>query len=101
VRQPGGGFPPPHSHLQSVHDKLGFKNGSARPPDDPARVDAEDEGLIQEAFLRGNLCDFRDPDPIHLRGREVPLHQVLGGSGSLSPAGGSSLPAAHAAQHLA
>ena len=56
----------------------------------------QDEGQVEEAFLRGDVRDVRNPDPAYLRGREVPFHEILD-QRSLAPAGGPFPTAAHAA----
>ena len=73
VDQAGSGLPSPHGHLEGVDYELGPKMAFHRPPDDPARVDVEDEGQIQEAFPRGDVRDVCYPDLVYFRGREAAL----------------------------
>jgi hypothetical protein len=58
------------------------------PSDDASGVNAQDEGELEAAFLRRDVGDVRYPDPVVLRGREVPLDEVLGRRRSVGPTGG-------------
>ncbi len=86
--EPGGRLPSPHVHPEGAHDDLGSQVALHRPSNDPTRVDVEDEGQVQEAFIRRDVCDVRDSHLVFARGLEVPFHEIFRRLGPLAAAGG-------------
>src|SRR5215217_7557381 len=91
-----GWLAPPYRHLQGVDHEFRLHVRGHRPPDDLARVGIQDEGHVEEAFLRRYVGDVRQPDLIGLSGNELPAKQIRCGSSPWVAAGGFTLLAAHA-----
>jgi len=78
--------PLPQRHLDGFDNQLRPQVFGHRPTNNPATIDIEYDGQIEEAHPGRHIRDVRDPEPIGSRGSKVPPHQVRRGDGIRRPA---------------
>ena len=99
----------PGRHVERCNDEVSGHGPTRLPPHDPAGVDVNDEGDVDDTTPGGAVGEVGDPQLVGTRRSEVALHEVrrapvrgvgVGGEALLGPAGTTNAQLAHNASDL-